>query len=151
MDEAINKLRDDLNQKRGGFICFDVRESTIEHGTDDIVTLDSYVASLGLHGIGERWTQIQRSYAKEIMTNILHRALVYSYEWMPLNEAHSFPSQILGFFDRKKVRCYTNWRRYRYGYFKFYTSASVSPGLVDKGVVFVDDKRIGLLWVGDFD
>lgn len=116
---------------------------------------DALVAALGLVPAGDRWNALDRAQAAWIVQEILHRDLAYCGELMDPATASAFAEEFLGQFDEEA---------------SFFTNSDFATHLVfinqngfaagwqplteatfDSGVVAVDRRRVGILWVEDED
>lgn len=154
--EQYEKLKEEILTRRIGVIHFDIR--AIDFSKTELITqaLDAYVEELGLHGIGDSWREVDTLGARKIIERILHRDLAYDSEQMHETDANNLANGVMSFFGRNA---------------KFYTNGNfdddyvtISPTVVrgptwrpitgatfDTGIVFVDESRIGLIWVEDED
>jgi len=151
MGAVLNKFRQQLKEhRRWGKIHFDINHRMIFDSAEDSLTLDAYVVSLGYIGIGDRWTLRSREWAREFCIRILTgttEKIEYE-EFLP--ESERLADCFMNLFN-PNAKCYSNWGFITDGETTWESGTSIVfyRDFIDGGVVMMDDKWIGLLWVED--
>lgn len=150
MCTQIDELRDNiLKERKWGHTTFQLTPRTV--AVDDNVStlnfLDAFVETLGFAGLGDDWTVIDRRSAQAIAQLILHRDLAYKIEAMSAQRACQLTEQFLVLFE-DGTQYYTNGEFDANGLRMW---SGISDATFDTGIVCIDTKHIGILWVQDED
>ena len=153
---SIKTLRD------AGIVTIEFRNRATDHEPDAIAAIDQFFSAelghnLGLpfHAIGDSWIQIDRTEATLIVARILHRDLAYGGEMMEAPIATVLSEQFMAKSFSNTSQFFTNatWAiagpergRERIREFQPATNSTF-----DTGIVGIDDKQIGMIWVQDED
>ena len=117
--------------------------------------LDEFVERHGFKGIGGNWHEVSRQFAEGTLVWILGRDLAYGASIMNPRRAEGLAREFLAFFD-DHARFFTNYavredekavmdRRASYAW------APLTEATFDAGIVVVDARLMGMLWVADED
>ncbi|GAB1539852.1 hypothetical protein NUACC21_25200 [Scytonema sp. NUACC21] len=159
--ENIEELKTEIVSKRNqGEVLFEITKiipkpsaasRSIQPSEDEDIAavIDSFIRQQGCYNIGDRWREISKEEAEQILKFIMIKDLAYSVELMTPQEAQQISSKLLSIFT---------------GNCKFFTNASfvdnysgmsewdsITESTFDTGVIIVSPDRIGMLWVKDED
>jgi hypothetical protein len=149
----MTELRAEVLSKRNcGEVLFEIKkirsDETIETSKNMTAILDLFVSQFGYFGLGVRWKEVNQEDAQKILSFIMTKDLAYSVPLMSLEEAENIIVKLFQIFP---------------GHCKFFTNASfrnngfgiswdsITKATFDTGIIVVNDRRIGILWVQDED
>jgi hypothetical protein len=111
--------------------------------------LDALARSLGFRALGDRWLEIERPAAAQLIARALETNLAY--DWSGEMEADHAGRIATAFLDcfplAASPRCFTNGAFISHGW----SGHKVAPATSETGVGVVSDDAVGLLWVEDED
>lgn len=138
----IAQFRRTLSEKRWcGVVQFDLNEVKYFDRGADLLTLAAYFASSGFRHLEGDWRAIDRETARARLVDMLSNHLAYPIEIMPPEDAHELAVRIFDLLD-DTTRYYTQ-RRGAPG------SATVGGGRFHAAVIFINQRRVGSLWIED--
>jgi hypothetical protein len=153
---SINEYRDRVRAARDcGVVHIEFRRRAELTAADDPRDVaDALVRTLGLRPLGGAWREITRAAALASLRDVLERDRAYGAELMSAVDATSLADEFLDRFDAT-AQFYTN------GTFPQQTEPHtdgwagswdpITQATFDTGVVAVDERAAGLLWVEDED
>jgi hypothetical protein len=156
MDSTFKQLQADILGSRT-FGCTTVAlADRVGQFSNSAAEIDAFVSSLGFKGISDRWQLVSISDANTILAHVLARDLAYNGPIMAESAAQSLSDRFLAFFDRD-VLCFTNGT-YHVPPVESSNAVQVRAGTdpisestFDTGVVCLDTRRIGIVWMEDED
>jgi hypothetical protein len=150
---AISSLREEIVSKReSGEVILEIKRliptgNSADENTINIV--NSFVTGLGYSEIGDRWRQINRETAQQILNFILNQNLAYAEQSMTITDAETIADKFLNFFN-DNCQFFTN-ALFNDNYSRLAEWDSITESTFDTGVVIVSNEKIGILWVQDED
>ncbi|WP_437989186.1 hypothetical protein [Sorangium sp. So ce145] len=141
------------------YVCQLDPERLSEHrelwGRDPSVTLDAFVAAIGLGYPGarvERWDLLARTQAQRLLSAVLQREQAYDAPRLELALAERIASAFVELFE-EQARFFTNGtvEETPLGLRTNAWYGSVTLATFETGVIAVDERRIGLLYLADED
>lgn len=145
-----------IGQRNCGEVTFKVKNRSAAEKRSVTVVLDAFVNRLGFTDLGTNWNEIDRHGAEVILRRILHRDLAYNAVIMSIELAGELSAHFLDLFTTG-ARYFTNGTFYEPD---DQVAADVVHGAswhpitdatFDTGVICLDEKRIGIVWVQDED
>ncbi|ARV61590.1 hypothetical protein BZZ01_25855 [Nostocales cyanobacterium HT-58-2] len=150
----LTKLRAEIVSKRSfGEVLFDIKkiipEASVENSENLSAIINSFVTQLGYSSLGDRWKEIKREEAQQILVFILTKDLAYSTKLMTLEEAKEIDAKLFSFFQ-SDCKFFTN-AVFVSNYSAMSAWDSLTKATFDTGVVILSDRLIGIVWVQDED
>jgi hypothetical protein len=107
--------------------------------------LADYLRSLKLNDISTQLQKLDCHSGLKQLIDILYKGLAHRSPVMPLRWAAELAAKFIAPFDDNETRCYSNYSS------SGGQTGSFSQATFDKGIIFIDDKLVGLLVVEDED
>lgn len=154
-EERFNSVREEILKNRTcGQKIIDLKKieaegSVAEKGQDIREILDRYVRGLGYKELGERWIEIDKIYAMEILTFILTRDLAYNGRVMKDSKAREIVYSFINLFGNK-IRFFTN-SSYNLEEYRLESWNEITEATFDSGIIAIDNNYIGIIWMMDED
>jgi hypothetical protein len=111
--------------------------------------IDLFVTQLGYSPLGSGWKEVNQVEAKKILSLIMTKNLAYFVEIMTLHEAEQILVKLFNFFPDNS-QFFTN-ASFASNYTGISQWNSITKATFDTGVVIVNPRHIGILWVEDED
>lgn len=156
MDADIEALTKRIEEQRiYGFTTCVVRDRPAiaeDAGQMDREEIDKFVTELGFKPLSDAWIPISVEKAMKIAHIVLRQDKAYGARLIRDPEGRTLAERYLGIFS--EPRCFTNGNHVIPDADPALVEGAFSPisdALHDAGVVCIDNKRIGILWVEDED
>lgn len=138
-----------------GVLHLELRERSELHAPGNARgACDSLTAALGFRVLGEAWAEVQHGEARQIIQRILWRDLAYFSEIREPATADAFASDFLDLFD-VDARFFTNDEFMHHQVFLrengYAQGWPVTEETCETGIVAVDARTVGMIWVEDQD
>ena len=156
---AIKILRD------AGIVTIEFWERGPNPGPNDIEAIDEFVgielginSGLPFHALGDSWQKIEAPTAVRIATCVLHRNLAYNLEHMDESLARTLAELFVKKHFSEDTRFFTNkhpenekFAEKDFDDISLVSWMPVTNSTFDAGIIGINSKQIGMLWVQDED
>lgn len=135
-----------LEERKAGHLKCRVIERPAKSGSETQI-LDDFVAKFGFVGLGDEWKPIHRDNAQLIAQIVLQRDLAYGFALMSEERARELATQFLELFAAE-ARYFTNGEFDKTGLRMW---SGLTKATFDSGIIGLDSRHLGILWVQDED
>jgi hypothetical protein len=152
---SFERLRDQIKAARQcGVVHVELRDRSAigAEGAGDREACDALTSALGFRTLGGAWVVLDQPHAHQVAYEVLWRDLAYLYEIMEPAVADDLASAFLAHFDAD-ARFFTNFTCLdpTFGVGGNSQGWAVTEATSETGIIVVDQRRVGMLWVEDQD